>query len=86
MERMILQCRQLVPPISEKHLIQNLSQHVPRDVDVAVMALGILEIPQFESLLYGYENINYNRGYEKSHNNNGGGYVHVKQDEGAKET
>lgn len=82
MERMILQCRQLVPPIADKHLIKKLSKHFPRNVGVAVMIRGIREIPQFESLLYECENINYSRDYENTYKNNNDGYVKVKQEKG----
>lgn len=64
LERQILQCRQLIPPISDHHLIRKLARHYTRDIEVAIMTRGIREIPQFEALLQEYASIN--NGYERN--------------------
>lgn len=78
LERNILQCRQLVPPLSDRHLIRKLASHYTRDIEVAVLTRGIKEIPQFVALLHEYANIN-NNGHEKYRQNNNN-YVAFKQE------
>lgn len=57
MHRQILQCRQLVPPITDQHLIRKLAKNYGRDIELAVLTRGIRDIPQFESLLRDYMRI-----------------------------
>lgn len=57
MQKHILQCRQLVPPISDQHMIKKLARMFGRDIQVAVLARGVKEIPQFEALLQEYMKI-----------------------------
>lgn len=58
MDRKIMQCRQLIPPIADYHLIKKLARHFNKEVEIAVMTRGIREIPQFETLLREYMYIN----------------------------
>lgn len=58
MQKHILQCRQLMPPITDQHLIKKLARHYGRDIELAVLTRGIREFPQFEALLYDYIKIN----------------------------
>lgn len=57
MQKHILQCRQLMPPISDHHLIKKLARHYGREIEVASFTRGIKEIPQFENLLRDYAKI-----------------------------
>lgn len=57
MQRQILQCRQLVPPITDQHLIRKLAKNYGREIELAVLTRGIRDIPQFESLLRDYMRI-----------------------------
>lgn len=63
MERKILQCRQLVPPISDQHLIKKLARHYHREVEIAVVTRGIRDINQFEALLDEFSKIQERRQY-----------------------
>lgn len=60
MERQILQARQLIPPISDHHLIKKLARHYTKEVEIAVLTRGIKDIHQFEVLLQEYTTINEN--------------------------
>lgn len=82
MERSILQCRPLIPPISDQQLIKKLSKHFTRDVEVGVVTRGIKDIPQFEALLREYENINrpnYNTN-DRTDNKPNNGYIPTKKE------
>lgn len=59
-QKHILQCRQLVPPIMDQHLITKLSRHFCKEIQVAVLVRSIKDIAQFEILLQDYERINSN--------------------------
>jgi hypothetical protein len=50
-ERKILQCRQLIPPLSDQQIIKKLARHFTKEVQVAVLTRGVREIAQFEILL-----------------------------------
>lgn len=81
METQILQCRQLIPPISDAHMIKKLARHYTRDVEIAVLTRGIREIPQFEALLQEYAKINGNC-YERARPSvNNSNYSAVKKEE-----
>lgn len=51
MERCILQNRQLIPPISDQHLIRKLANHYHRDIAVACITRGVRNITEFQNLL-----------------------------------
>lgn len=57
-QKHILQCRQLVPPITDSHLIKKLARHFSREIEVAVLVRSIKDFTQFEVLLQDYEKIN----------------------------
>lgn len=72
MQKHILQCRQLVPPISDQHLIKKLARHYGREFEVATFTRGIKDIPRFENLLRDYTKIisynRYNNGEQRREN------------------
>lgn len=51
LENKILQCRQLIPPISDQHLIRKLARHYSKEIEVAIITRGVQQVDQFESLL-----------------------------------
>ena len=57
MERFVLQCRQLIPIMSDRHLIKKLARHYNREIQVAVVTRGITTINNFEILLREYMNV-----------------------------
>lgn len=57
MERKVLECRQLVPILSDHHLIKKLARHYEREIQIAVVTRGIRTINSFENLLREYMNI-----------------------------
>jgi hypothetical protein len=68
-ERKILQCRQLIPPITEQHLIRKLARHYGKEVEVAIITRGINNVEQFEHLLREFATITereYRNGGNKS--------------------
>ena len=56
-ERILLECRQLSPTITDKQLIRKIAKHFSRDVQLAVVTRGINTIPNFESLIVEYTQI-----------------------------
>ena len=58
MERFVLQCRQLIPILSDRHLIKKLARHYNREIQIAVITRGITTINSFELLLHEYMGIN----------------------------
>lgn len=60
MERNILLCHRLMPPISKKHHIKKLTRHYTREVEIAVITRGIKNINEFELLLHEYSSIRLN--------------------------
>jgi myosin heavy subunit len=60
-ERKILQCRQLIPPLTDQQIIKKLARHFNQEVEVAVITRGITRVDQFETLLGEFMAIN-NRG------------------------
>lgn len=57
MERKVLESRQLIPVITDRHLIKKLARHYDREVQTAVVTRGIQTISKFESLLKEYMEI-----------------------------
>lgn len=51
MQQRILEARQLIPPLTDRHIINKLSRHYSHDVSVAVIMRGIQDIGSFEGLL-----------------------------------
>ena len=51
MERYILQNRQLIPPISDQHLIRKLAHPYHHDIAVATITRGVSNIAEFQMLL-----------------------------------
>lgn len=51
MERCVLQNRQLIPPISDEHLIRKLSRHFSREIEVSILTRGVKTISGFQSIL-----------------------------------
>ena len=51
MERCILQNWQLIPPISDQHLIRKLSRHYHHDIAIACITRGVENIMEFQMLL-----------------------------------
>lgn len=50
-EQKMLQCRQLIPAVSEQHIIKKLARHFNRNVEFAVLTRGIQDLNAFEILL-----------------------------------
>lgn len=50
-ERRVLECRQLNPPISDAHLIKKLIRHYSKEIEIASITRGIKDLAAFESLL-----------------------------------
>lgn len=69
MEHQLLKSRQLIPVISDQHLIRKLARHFHRDVQTAIVIRGIQSITAFESLLREYMSI---REYNGGENGNFG--------------
>ena len=51
MEKCILQNHQLIPPISDKHLIRKIARHYSHDITVATLTRGVSNITEFQYLL-----------------------------------
>ena len=58
MERCISKSRQLIPILSDKHMITKLTRHYYRELQIAVVTRGVTTINSFETLLCEYMNIN----------------------------
>lgn len=58
MEQRVLQCRQLIPVLPDRHLIKKLARHYDREIQIAVVIRGITTINGFEALLLEYMGIN----------------------------
>lgn len=50
-ERQVLQCRQLVPAMSEQHIIKKLARHFNKEIELAILTRGICDINAFENLV-----------------------------------
>lgn len=57
LERKVLECRQLIPIMSDRHLIKKLARHYEREIQIAVITRGIVNISSFENLLKEYMSI-----------------------------
>lgn len=66
LEHRILECRNLIPPIPDEHLIRKLSRHYSKEIEVAVLTRGVTELGSFESLLNDFMNVRNRdtRGYD----------------------
>lgn len=51
MEQKILQCRQLIPVMSDILLIKKLARHYDQSIQYAVVTCGVQTINNFETLL-----------------------------------
>ena len=51
MERRVLENRQLIPAISDRHLIRKIARHFHHEIEVAIITRGVDNIQQFEQLL-----------------------------------
>lgn len=51
MERCVLQNRQLIPPLSDEHLIRKLGRHFSREIQVALLTRNVNNISKFQSVL-----------------------------------
>lgn len=56
-ENKILQCRQLIPPMSDQHLIRKLARHFGKEIEVAMITRGVTRVDQFENLLREFDTI-----------------------------
>ena len=54
MERVVLQCRQHIPIMSDQHLIEKLSRHYNKEIQIAVVNRDITNINKFKILLREY--------------------------------
>lgn len=70
-ERRVLQCRQLIPPLTDQQIIRKLAKHYNPEVGVAVVTRGIKEIDQFETLLGEFKAMNSRAEYNNDNNRKG---------------
>lgn len=56
-ERILLESRQLTPTLTDNQLIRKISRHFGREIQLAVVTRGIVTIPNFESLIIEYTQI-----------------------------
>ena len=57
LERKLLENRQLIPPISDRHLIRKISRHYPHEIEVAIIMRGVNTIAEFEQVLLEFMNL-----------------------------
>ena len=53
----MLESRQLTPTLTDNQLIRKISRHFGREIQLAVVTRGIVTIPNFESLIIEYTQI-----------------------------
>lgn len=51
LERLVLECRQLIPVMSDRHSVRKIARHYSREIEIAVLTRGISEISGLEVLL-----------------------------------
>lgn len=61
-QKQVLLCRQLQPPLTDAHIIKKLARHFSREIEIAVLLRSIRDITQFEDLLHDFERI---RGHDR---------------------
>lgn len=69
MEKCVLESRQLLPVLSDRHLIKKIARHFDREVQTAVVMRGVETIGGFEQLLKEYMMIAPRQNYNTSHQN-----------------
>lgn len=52
MERRVLENRQLIPPMTDKHLIRKLARHYNHNIEVAIITRGVKTIPELGQVLH----------------------------------
>lgn len=57
MERRVLENRQLLPPITDQHLIRKLARHFYHGIEVAIVTRGVSTITEFAQVLHEFTNI-----------------------------
>lgn len=57
MEHQLLKSRQLIPVISDQHLIKKLARHYDREIQIAVVTRGVRSISEFGTLLLEYMSV-----------------------------
>ena len=57
LERKLLENRQLIPPISDRHLIRKIARHYPHEIEVAIITRGVSTISEFEQVLLEFMSI-----------------------------
>ena len=76
-ERILLESRQLTPTLMDRQLIKKIARHFEREIQLAVITRGITTIPNFESLIVEYTQIQLRNNREPSYEaTNGGGNSH----------
>ena len=66
-ERILLECRQLTPTLTDRQLIRKIARHFGREIQLAVITRGITTIPNFESLIVEYTQIHPRNNREQSY-------------------
>lgn len=51
LERQVVKCRQLIPPMTDHHIVRKLSRHFGSTVETAAVTRGVTEIGQLSALL-----------------------------------
>ena len=51
LERKLLENRQLIPSVSDRHLIRKIARHYPHEIEVAIITRGVSTISEFEQVL-----------------------------------
>lgn len=57
MEQMVLECRQLIPKMSDQQLIRKMARHFSKEIEIAVLTRGVKDICEFEQLLQEFQHI-----------------------------
>ena len=57
LERKLLENRQLIPPISDRHLIRKIARHYPHEIEVTIITRGVSTIVEFEQVLLEFSSL-----------------------------